>query len=217
MGGRRRSILWGDGPFGSKAWSSVRAPKDQRGDETGILMSDAAGVTMPDEAILVFTGRSVDRMIAEGGSSAWALNPARARTCKYIVCARNSHAKFTTPGPEPHRSVFLVARLAHVTPAAGPSEEGRYLLAFRDYALVQKLDVWRGRNPVRYTTLERLGMNAATLDWNEMPATDAQPAVEASAALSGSVPLASAIAEAEEGLVKALGATGGGDAPSSEG
>jgi len=124
---------------------------------------------MSAHAIVVFTGRSVERMLKEGGSSAWTLKPSHARRCEYVVCTRNSRAEFTTPGPEPHGSAFLVARIADIRPAPEPNDEGRYLIAFAEYSKIMVPNAWKGRNPVRYTTLEELGIDPVSLHWQPMP------------------------------------------------
>jgi hypothetical protein len=163
---------------------------------------------MSTAAIVVFTGRSTERMLSEGGSSAWALDPRHARRCEYVVCARNSRAEFTKPGPEDHGSAFLVARIKDIVPAHEPKEPGRFLIAFSEHAHIDIPKAWKGwRNPVRYTNLEEIGddgIDPATLEWKPMPEAG-RPVQPTEPATSGNGLRPLTIAEAKRGLAEAFG------------
>src|SRR5712691_13035034 len=47
---------------------------------------------MPNKAGVVFTAKSVDRILEEGGTSSWRLDRNHARHCTNAVCTRNAHA-----------------------------------------------------------------------------------------------------------------------------
>ena len=126
--------------------------------------------TMPSSAIVVFTGKSVEAMLAKGGSDAWVLDPSRARRCQYVVCTRNTHADFATPGPAEHGAAFLVGRVRDIIRVDDSAESHRYLIAFGEYAPVDVSNAWKGwRNPVRYSSLEDIGVDLAALEWHPMP------------------------------------------------
>jgi hypothetical protein len=158
---------------------------------------------MARKAILVFTGKTVENMLNDGGSLAWALDQVRARQYEFVVCARNSRASFTRPGPEPHGSAFLVARIGDVVPA--PGEEARFLITFAEYARIDVPRAWQGwRNPVRYTTLEDIGINPDTLTFEPLPEASPRPAAQpATTGREDGRPLT--ISEAKRGLAKAFG------------
>lgn len=87
--------------------------------------------------------------------------------CVFAVCTRNANNRDAWAerenGPEPHRSAFLVGRISNVIPS--PESEGRYLIHFSEYAPVNTPDPWQGdRNPVKYTTLEALGIDPSVLN-----------------------------------------------------
>src|SRR5258708_30261641 len=122
---------------------------------------------MSHEATIVFTYKSAERILAEGGTSAWRLDRNHARQCKYAVCTRNAKAD-DVEGPEPHHSAFLVGKVKGVV--AAPDREGRYLIQFSEFARVNFPDIWKGdRNPVKYQTLEELGIDPYALKWEAMP------------------------------------------------
>jgi hypothetical protein len=124
---------------------------------------------MANDAIVVFTKKSIDHLLAEGGSASWALNRNNARQHDYVVCVRNAHAD-STEGYEPHGSAFLVGRVSDVVPS--PRVHGRWLVKFSEYARVNMPNAWKGwRNPVRYTSLEKLGINLSDLHFEPMPQT----------------------------------------------
>jgi hypothetical protein len=117
---------------------------------------------------VVFTAKSVERLLCEGGTSSWRLDRNNARRCEFAVCTRNAHAEWAE-GPEKHHSAFLIGRVQDVVPS--PDYVGRYLIQFSEYALVNVPEVWKGdRNPVRYaSSLQDLGIDSSILKWTKMP------------------------------------------------
>jgi hypothetical protein len=128
----------------------------------------------PGEAAVVFTAKSIERILKERGTSSWRLDRNHARQCAYAVCTRNAYADWVE-GSEPHHSAFLVGRVLDVVPAKPSAEndkreKNRFLIRFSQFARVNIPDVWRGdRNPVSYRLLEELGINPAALKWEDMP------------------------------------------------
>jgi hypothetical protein len=111
-----------------------------------------------------------------GGSSSWRLDRNHARQRAFAVCSRNAHGK-RVEGQETHRSAFLVGKIKDVVPS--PKKEHRYLIRFSEYALVNIPDVWKGdRNPVKYSTLEEIGIDPTKLKWEAMPEPIAAPESE---------------------------------------
>ncbi|HEY3770330.1 MAG TPA: hypothetical protein VGN44_16780 [Candidatus Angelobacter sp.] len=158
---------------------------------------------MSQEAIIVFTARSVERILNEGGSASWRLDRNHARRCAYAVCTRNTLADWTE-GQEEHRSAFLVGKISNVIPCAPTPENheapnNRYLIQFSEFARVNVLDTWKGdRNPVKYTTLEELGINFSKLKWEAMPKLNDNSAPITHLKTSGIQPLT--MAQAKQGL-----------------
>jgi hypothetical protein len=123
---------------------------------------------MSDRTITVFTFRPVSTMLQQGGSEAWALKPANARRCKYVVCTRNRF--HDGAGPEPHGTAFLVGKISSVEPS--PLRSDRFIIRFDEYALVKSEKVvWPGaRNPVWYVDdIRDLEINPDALEWQPMP------------------------------------------------
>lgn len=117
-------------------------------------------------AIAVFTAKSRPRILAEGGTSAWKLRPQRASACDYAVCTR-SGADWVEDD-EPKGSAFMVGRISSIVDA--PDNPGRHLVRFSEYANVDIPEVWQGwRNPVRYSSLEELGIDLDDLEFQPMP------------------------------------------------
>jgi hypothetical protein len=135
---------------------------------------------MSDTIAIVFTARSVERILREGGTASWRLDRKHARRCTYAVCTRNAHHD-AADGSEAHRSAFLIGRISDVVLAPDdlglvgdtPQVAGkhRYLIQFSEYARLNIPEFWKGdRNPVKYGTLEQLGIDVSTLTWEPMPA-----------------------------------------------
>jgi hypothetical protein len=150
-------------------------------------------------AIVVFTGKSIETIQAEGGSSAWKLNRANAMQFDYVVCCRSKID--WVEGPEPHKSAFLVGVIDGVEPAEDRPE--RWLIRISEYAVIQKPDVWQGwRNPVRYMTLEDLGIDPNQLDFKPMPKRSEQSRSDTRRV---DLPTGLTFAEAKRGLSKTYG------------
>lgn len=127
---------------------------------------------MSKNVLTVFTFRSVERLLREGGSQAWNLDPNNARRCSYLVCCRNRFAKWGSEGQEEHGAAFLVGKINGVEPS--PERHDRFIVRFNEYALLDPRPVvWPGaRNPVWYVNdLSDLKIDETTLDWQPLPDT----------------------------------------------
>jgi hypothetical protein len=122
------------------------------------------------KAILVFTGRSPERIIREGGSQAWALDPKRASECSYLICTQNSLAGDWADPTEPHGSAFIIGKIRRVVRSDENPQPNRFMIEISEYARLNLPNVWEGhRNPVRYVTLEELKIDPAKLSFEQMP------------------------------------------------
>src|SRR5258708_37222059 len=103
---------------------------------------------MPNPTLVVYTYRPVSRLLREGGSQNWRLNPTHARRCTYIVCTRNRFYKTATAedqaaATEEQRSAFLVGKITTVEPSPEqPERPERYIVRFDEYALINVPDAW---------------------------------------------------------------------------
>ena len=162
---------------------------------------------MSEEVAVVFTAKSVERILREGGTSSWRLDRNHARQCVFVVCTRNAYADWVE-GTEAHHSAFLVGKVRDVVPCAATpendeSEKNRYLIQFSEFARVNVADVWKGdRNPVRYVPVEEFGIDFSSLKWEAMPELEntSEPAGQVASLkkASGVQPLT--MAEAKKGL-----------------
>jgi hypothetical protein len=131
------------------------------------------------DTIVVFTARSPERIIDEGGSQAWVLNPARAKLCKWLVCTQNRHNpdhEFSD-ATEPHGSAFLVGKISAITQSPEEGSDDRWIIEINEVARITELDVWKHwRNPVRYMTLSDLGIRVSDLEFQPVPAAKQEQA-----------------------------------------
>lgn len=159
---------------------------------------------MAKNILTVFTFRSIERILQEGGSQAWNLDPKNAIRCRYLVCCRNQFAEGGAGGPEEHGAAFLVGKISGVEPA--PERPERYIVRISEYALINpKPVVWPGsRNPVWYVNeLSDLQIDETSLDWQLMPERSEVMPQEAEDTSAASVKLT--IAEAKAGLAATFG------------
>ncbi|MFF0637809.1 hypothetical protein ACFYTS_35560 [Nocardia sp. NPDC004151] len=128
-------------------------------------------MTEIEDTVVVFTGKSLEKILSEGGSQAWKLDAARAKRCKWLVCTQNAHNyEAFADGSEPHGSAFLIGRISRISPSTKPDEmPGRWKIEVSEYARINEPDVWAGdRNPVRYTRLGALGIDLDGLEFQKM-------------------------------------------------
>ncbi len=79
---------------------------------------------MPQTAIVVFTARSLDEILRDGGSRDWRLDAERARDCEYLVCTQNRrNTDFGAP-TAPHGAAFLIGRTSGVV--RSPDDPARW-------------------------------------------------------------------------------------------
>jgi len=138
---------------------------------------------MHQEIAVVLTAKSVERIIREGGSASWRLDRTRARQCAFAVCTRNTHADWAEglETDHAHGSAFLIGKVSGVVPCKPTPEnheapENRYLIEFSEFARLNLPNVWKGeRNPIKYMPLDALGIDFASLKWEQMPAKAISP------------------------------------------
>jgi hypothetical protein len=115
------------------------------------------------DTIVTFTSRTVEEIVASGGSQAWRLNTVHAREASFLVCARNKNSDWSE-GPESHGSGFLVAHVRGIVPA--PKNPKRSMIQISDWARIDVPDLWKfGRNPVHYGNIADLGIDPDALDF----------------------------------------------------
>ena len=157
------------------------------------------------DTIVVFSARSPGRIIKEGGSQAWVLNPARAKLCKWLIATQNRHNPDHdfSDATEPHGAAFLVGKISGIRPS--PESEDRWIIEISEAARIDKPDVWQHwRNPVRYVSLSELGIKVDGLEFKPVPSAQEEQVLRESRAISG--PLATlTIAEAKKALAATFG------------
>jgi hypothetical protein len=122
---------------------------------------------MSHAAVVTFTGRPLEWIWKDQGSRAWRLDPERAARAEYLVCTQNRHNSDFPATSVPHGAAFLIARISAVVPSA--QDPGRWLIRFSEYTVPDPPipNIWgksgHHRYPVRYTTLEELGIDLDTL------------------------------------------------------
>jgi hypothetical protein len=141
---------------------------------------------MSQEIVVLFTAKSTERILAEGGTSAWRLDRNHARRCEYAVCTRNAYPKWEQDdwalGTEAHHTAFLIGKISDVVPCEPTPEnhearDHRFLIKFSEFARLDIPNARKGdRNPVKYATLDDLGIDPAKLKWEPMPESENAPA-----------------------------------------
>lgn len=127
---------------------------------------------MPTPAIAIYTGKPVDTILNEGGSQAWVLDKKNARKAAYAVLCFNPNAEWSE-GTVDHGAAFIVGKISSVVPAKDEPE--RSIVLFDEFCEVDIKNVWGGwRNPIKYTTMEELGIDVDSLEFQPMPEIDVE-------------------------------------------
>ena len=168
---------------------------------------------MSQEIVVLFTAKSTERILAEGGTSAWRLDRNHARRCEFAVCTRNAFPKWDQGdwalGTEAHHTAFLIGKISDVVPCEPTPENEkardiRFLIKFSEFARVNVPNARKGdRNPVKYTTLDDLGIDPTKLTWETMPDVAETPKRDSgseAAPVNGAGVKALTMAEAKKGL-----------------
>lgn len=123
---------------------------------------------MPTPCLVVLTARGTQRLLKEGGSQAWRLNPDNALRHTYCVCIQNRNAHWGGADND-HHQAFMIGRIKEIVPSQEALD--RYLVVFSEYALIKHPDCWpKHRNPVLYANLEDFDVTDPTaLTWHPMP------------------------------------------------
>jgi hypothetical protein len=159
---------------------------------------------VPHSAIAVFTANSRDEILQVGGSAAWVVAEKQARRRQFLVCIRNAR-EVDFHDHEPHGTAFLVGRISGLE-RHGVDKKGmhRFIIEIDQYAEVDYPNAWgEWRNPVKYTTLEELGIDLGKLKFQPMPPRTKAPPPPAMPERSKSGALT--IAEAKTGLALQFG------------
>jgi hypothetical protein len=127
----------------------------------------------PKDTVAVFTCRSPERIVREGGSQGWILSPMRVKRFKWLICVQNQHNKDLdfSDATEAHGTAFLLGKISGVRRSEEGSDQRRYLVEINEYARIAVPSFWDGNhNPVRYLSMADLGVDPSGLEWHSMPA-----------------------------------------------
>lgn len=123
-----------------------------------------------ENTVITFTQNELADILASGFDGSWVLNKKRAENCKYLVCCHSGGAN--------KGSAFIVGEISRVIDA--PDDEGkekpRADLHIARYAVIDQPDVWQGwQNPVKYTSLDELGIELSSLTFQNIQKTIGSP------------------------------------------
>ena len=125
-----------------------------------------------EESMLVFTYKDQNSLLKFNGSQSWALNPGRAKKCKYVICVNNAKSPLSQ-NSQSHSNVFLVGRISNISRAIGTKLNNRWIIEFDEYAEINIPNMWEGwRNPVTYKKTVEIGIDYNNLEWRKVPPRD---------------------------------------------
>lgn len=139
-------------------------------------------------AIAVFTNRGLPRLLAEGGSQSWKLNPARAGKLSYLVCVQNRNDGDWGEPTHQQGQAFLIGKISSVeqSPEAKAKDEDRHIINIAEYSEIDIPDFWQGwRNPVRYIELEDFGIDPRKLAFKPLTNNAGVPSLATSSSPQG--------------------------------
>lgn len=113
-------------------------------------------------ALQTYTANSLEEILDRGGDYHWVLSQINVKKCRFLVCCSSQGAN--------RGSSFLVGKISEVE-FSHVDEKGnnRYFVLFSEYALIDIPDSWPGnQNPVRYTSLEELNIDLASLKFQKV-------------------------------------------------
>lgn len=121
------------------------------------------------KAVVVFTNRGLGRLLEEGGSQAWKLDPERVRKLSYIVCVQNRNDGDWGQPTNDQGEGFLVGKISGVEVNTDDPSNKRYIIRFDQYAKISVPDMWEKlgglRNPIRYLDDLENYIDVNALEW----------------------------------------------------
>jgi hypothetical protein len=121
------------------------------------------------KCVVVFTNRGVGRLLDEGGSQAWKLDPNRVRKLTYLVCVQNRNdGDWGRPTHEQGEG-FLIGKISCVEKSPESETGHRYIIKFDEYAEISVPKLWEKlgglRNPVHYLNDLEKHVDVDRLEW----------------------------------------------------
>jgi hypothetical protein len=132
------------------------------------------------KCLVVFTNRGMGRLLEEGGSQAWKLDPNRVRKLNYVLCVQNRNDGDWGRPTHDQGEGFVIGRISGVERSPEAESDRRFIVRFDQYAEISIPDLWEKlgglRNPVHYLDdLERY-VDVESLIWKSVrPQTDGEP------------------------------------------
>ena len=132
------------------------------------------------KCVAVFTNRGFGRLLEEGGSQAWKLNPDRVRKLTYLLCVQNRNdGDWGRPTHEQGEG-FLIGKISGVETNFEDRETNRYIIKFDEYAEINVPKLWEKlgglRNPVHYLNDLEKYVDVDKLEWKRIhPRNDGEP------------------------------------------
>lgn len=158
---------------------------------------------MSDQTVVVFSGRDLPMMQADGGAGHWTADPGRVGQATYLICVRNCREQWAATDL-PHGTACLVGKITGTRPSR---YKGRIVIELSEYAEIHVPGAWKTltegqRFPVAYLKTEeamaRLGIDLEKLSWQPF-------ATEAKTGPAAELPGQSPIAQAKAWLANSLG------------
>ena len=113
-------------------------------------------------AIQTLTENDLDTILARGGDFDWTLNQDNAKSCRFLVCTSSTGAN--------RGSSFMVGKISSIEPS--PDRDKKKIICISEFAVIDLPNQWpRQRNPVRYTTLDDLGIDPSKLSFQKVTVT----------------------------------------------
>jgi len=118
-----------------------------------------------NQAIQTFTQNSFEDIASQAGDYSWSLDQNRAKNYKFLVCCSSVGAS--------RGSGFLVGKISGVEfHKLDDKGKNRYIIQVSEVAVIDIPDLWPGnQNPIRYTSLEELGIDLSGLKFEKVAAT----------------------------------------------
>lgn len=157
------------------------------------------------KCVVVFTNRGVGRLLEEGGSQAWKLDPNRVRKLNYILCVQNRNDGDWGHPTHDQGEGFLIGKISGVETSPEAESDRRFIVRFEQYAEISIPDFWEKlgglRNPVHYLDDLEQYVDVDRLNWKSAnPQTDGEPPRAASLPAPGSDNRGLDITEAKKAL-----------------
>ena len=121
-------------------------------------------------AIVILSTETEETIKQNAGTQSWKLDKKHVEHCSHVLICRKRNDPQWSRGTGTNGTAFMIGRITGLSRSKDKDYPDRWKIEFREFSTIDIPNLWDGgRNPVRYTTLQKLGINPDAFEFSELP------------------------------------------------